>query len=451
MKEVSDIVLFFGRFHPLVVHLPIGFLFFAFILELFVKFKNETKYNATISLALFLGIISALTACILGYMLSLSGDYDETAADDHFWFGIATTVVALITWVVKTDKIKISKSKHLPIVSFTIMTLLLTVTGHYGGNLTHGEDYLTAYLPFGEKEKEEVVEIKSIEEAKVYAHVVAPIFKKKCISCHNSNKKKGGLSLEGIKAILKGGKNGAVLLASNNIESPLLQRILLDPSDKEAMPPKGKAIMTKDEIKLVTYWIDNGNASFEVPVSNIETSEEMKILITEQLGLSGKSSETILSVAAEVPSETLLELTNMGVKVRELVAETNQFEVSIVSSGKVKLTKEKVNQILQKLSTIKNNIIRLSIPNNEINDNHLKTLADFNQLRRLNLEKNEISDDGVSHLLNLENLKSINLHSNRAITSKSAETLIKMKSINSIYLWRTSVKKEDVSSDKIKL
>jgi len=52
MNEVSDIVLFFGRFHPLVVHLPIGFLFFAFILEVFARWKGNKVITEAVPLAL---------------------------------------------------------------------------------------------------------------------------------------------------------------------------------------------------------------------------------------------------------------------------------------------------------------------------------------------------------------------------------------------------------------
>ncbi|HCO83229.1 MAG TPA: hypothetical protein DIT95_06825, partial [Arenibacter sp.] len=93
-SNVPDFILFLGRFHPLVVHLPIGFLIFAFVLELYGRWKRDFAVSMAIEFALLGGAISAAVASVLGYMLSLSGDYEQDMLDTHFWFGIATTLVA---------------------------------------------------------------------------------------------------------------------------------------------------------------------------------------------------------------------------------------------------------------------------------------------------------------------------------------------------------------------
>ena len=55
MTETPDFIIFLGRFHPLVVHMPIGFLFFAFLLEIYSKWKKDSVFNAGIPLALLTG------------------------------------------------------------------------------------------------------------------------------------------------------------------------------------------------------------------------------------------------------------------------------------------------------------------------------------------------------------------------------------------------------------
>ena len=65
-NSVPDFVLFLGRFHPLVVHLPIGFLLFAFILEVFSRWKKNPVLTTSIPLALLLGSGSGGVPCILG-------------------------------------------------------------------------------------------------------------------------------------------------------------------------------------------------------------------------------------------------------------------------------------------------------------------------------------------------------------------------------------------------
>ncbi len=446
MKEVSDIVLFFGRFHPLVVHLPIGFLFFAFILEIMAKFQKKEVLRAAIPLALFFGAISAIIACILGYMLSLSGDYDTDALDTHFWFGIVTTVIVSIAWILKTDKLKnkIPSMAKMNMATITFIVVLLSITGHYGGNLTHGSDYLTTYLPFGKKEKIVIPKINSVEEAQLFAHVVNPILQKKCASCHNTGKKKGGLSLEGEPAILKGGKHGEVIVVGNSKQSELIRRVHLDPEEEEFMPPEGKTPLTKEQIQIIEYWIDQGQASFDKNIGTIETPDEMKTLLAQELGIMEKpGAGVILATAPAIPDSVYKELANYGIRIRELVAETNQLEISILPAGKEKLSTEKVSNVLRQLSKIKDNIVQLSIPENGVNDEHLKIIGTFQRLKKLGLEKNTITDKGLTHLVNLKELESLNLYNNEAITNKGTSLLSTMKNLKRIYVWGTTVEKKE--------
>ncbi|WP_299605346.1 c-type cytochrome domain-containing protein [uncultured Aquimarina sp.] len=452
MSEVSDFVLFLGRFHPLVVHLPIGFLFFAFILEIAAKYQKKELLKEAVPLALFLGGFSAIIACVLGYMLSLSGDYEGEALDKHFWFGIATTVITILAWLLKTKRIKhvIKESVRLNIATLTFIVLLLSITGHYGGNLTHGSDYLTAYLPFTTKEKKEVPKINTIEEAKLFAHVVHPILDNKCFSCHNNSKKKGGLSLADEVSILKGGKSGVALIAGNSKQSELIKRVHLDPDDKEFMPPEGKTPLTEEEIKIIEYWIDHGQADFTATVGTLNTPEEIKKLLTEQLQLGDDhSSGAMMSAVSPVSEEIIVSLLQKGVNMREIVSESNRYDVSMLPKNSKEFDVKIVKEILEELSKIKDNIVWLSIPSQGITDTHLEIIGSFKGLQKLALQKNNISDAGIQHLTSLERLESLNLHSNSSITNKSIKQLSKFKKLEKIYLWNTSVKKEDSTNKKV--
>lgn len=452
MNEVSDFVLFLGRFHPLVVHLPIGFLFFAFILEIAAKYQKKELLKEAVPLALFLGGFSAIIACVLGYMLSLSGEYEGEALDKHFWFGVATTVIAILAWLLKTKRIKhvIKESVRLNIATLTFIVLLLSITGHYGGNLTHGSDYLTAYLPFGRKEKKEVPKINTIEEAQLFANVVHPILDNKCLSCHNSSKKKGGLSLADEVSILKGGKNGVALIAGNSKQSELIKRVHLDPDDKEFMPPEGKTPLTEEEIKIIEYWIDHSQADFTATVGTIDTPEEIKKLLIEQLQLGDDHSPgSMVSVASPVSEEIIVSLLQKGVNVREIVSESNRYDVSMLPKNTKEFDVKVVKEILEELSKIKDNIVWLSLPSQGITDTDLEVISSFKGLQKLALQKNNISDSGIQHLTSLERLESLNLHSNSLITNKSIEQLSKFKKLEKIYLWNTSVKKEDSINKKV--
>src|SRR4029453_3065844 len=72
---------------------------------------------------------------------------------------------------------------------------------------------------------------------------VAAIFERRCLSCHNSKDKKGGLSLVTQKDLLAGGENGGVIEPGKPAESLLLDYIT---GDKPAMPKTGAPLPAEE-------------------------------------------------------------------------------------------------------------------------------------------------------------------------------------------------------------
>lgn len=453
MNQAPDIVLFLGRFHPLIVHMPIGFLFFAFLLEIVSKWKKNETLLSGIPLALLMGGITATVSCILGYMLSLSGDYEESAVDSHFWFGIATTVVAFIAWLIRIDKIKLPKGNTFKgnIATLTLLVILLSITGHYGGNLTHGSDYLLKYLPFGKEEKKELVAITKIEDAVVYDYLVEPILDNKCTSCHNSSKKKGGLSLTDSTSISKGGKNGDALIAGNSSKSEMIKRVLLDPHNEDFMPPEGKTPLTEEEIAILTYWIDNANANYSSKVAAIETPENITQIASNMLDIpiEGQKGATKLPTVSVINQETINAITAQGFTLRELVFESSLYEVVLPPKSTKNSTPEELAKKIESLSSIKDNILWFYADNNGITDEHLSKIAEFKNLQKLSLNNNTISDKGIAFLGNLNSLSSLNIY-NTQVSKNSLSTFLNMKNLEHVYAWKTSLKEEDLESFKEK-
>ncbi|HTU24090.1 MAG TPA: c-type cytochrome domain-containing protein [Pirellulales bacterium] len=89
-----------------------------------------------------------------------------------------------------------------------------------------------------------------------YATAVAPVFKKYCTGCHNSDDRDGNLVLESYAKILEGGEHGAVVAAGRSADS-LLVRVLTGKA-KPSMPPDDEAKPSADEIALLSAWIDAG-------------------------------------------------------------------------------------------------------------------------------------------------------------------------------------------------
>jgi mono/diheme cytochrome c family protein len=86
---------------------------------------------------------------------------------------------------------------------------------------------------------------------------VQPILEAKCAGCHTGDKPKGGLRLDSLAAVLKGGKNdGPAVTPGKPGESSLLARAKSTDEDT-VMPPKGDRL-TADEIRVLETWIKEG-------------------------------------------------------------------------------------------------------------------------------------------------------------------------------------------------
>src|ERR1035441_6341718 len=69
---------------------------------------------------------------------------------------------------------------------------------------------------------------------------IGPILKASCVRCHGAERPKAQLRLDSLEGVLKGAKQGPVLIAGNSANSLLVKAVSqLDP--ETAMPPKPRA------------------------------------------------------------------------------------------------------------------------------------------------------------------------------------------------------------------
>ena len=137
--------------------------------------------------ALAVGAFFSILSCISGYLLSISDTYNEDIVFKHQWLGIATAITSIGCYIAHKKKFKYLAAL------IVVLTALIIITGHNGGNLTHGEDYLTAPLSNTKSDKKVIA---NINEAVVYKDVIEPILAAKCYSCHGDSKQKGKLRLD---------------------------------------------------------------------------------------------------------------------------------------------------------------------------------------------------------------------------------------------------------------
>ena len=258
-----------GRLHPLIVHFPIGLLVVAFFLELLTIRGTKKSLRDGIQMMVGIGAVTALLACLFGWLLTLSGNYGGDTLAYHKWTGIATAGVALLTLFLlrKASRSHRREPWRVYRIVFGLCLVGITVAGHLGASITHGENYLTEVLPWNQQESqagELLAQYQTVSDTPLEPHQldklnleVRALFAHKCYKCHSTEKSEGDLILDTEDGVFTGGENGPILIAGNAGGSELIRRLKLPKSDEEAMPQKGKAL-TKDEIALVSLWINQG-------------------------------------------------------------------------------------------------------------------------------------------------------------------------------------------------
>ncbi len=429
---------FIGRFHPVLVHLPIGILLVAI---LFYFLSGSEKYKSiapAINIALFIGMCSAIASSISGFLLSKTAAYEEPLLSRHQWFGIATTVVAVAAWVLYSKHFR--QFKWLMI----LLSLLIILTGHFGGSLTHGADYI---FSSGNKNEEIIVPqklIPDVQQAIAYTDIIQPLLQAKCYSCHGTAKQKGKLRLDEPDYILQGGKNGKIFIPGNTGESELIQRILLPHDNKEHMPPKEKPQLTKDEIALLHWWINSG-ASFTEKVTALPQPQNIKPVLAALQ--SGKKNEVI--DVSYIPGETvekadevtIKKLRDRGVAITSVAQNSNYLSASFIAVDSITI------QDIELLIPLSKQLIWLKLGNSNCTDATISTIDKLAGLTRLSLENTAITDNAFKQLKNLSRLQYLNVAGNN-ITIAGLEQMKEVKQLRNLYVYKTNISATDFANLK---
>lgn len=257
-----------GSLHPLMVHLPIGLAFLSTVIEI-ASLKNfHSPYRTITPLLLFLLHLSLFLSITFGSLLLLNGDYEGKLISRHIAgatvsISLSMLLIILYRYTINTPAVK---SFRIYRIGFLLLAASIFFTGHIGGMLTHGEDYLDGISgimcndPKTELSPEllhntnnklspqQEIEL-SIQARAILAH--------NCYKCHGPEKVKGDLRLDAKQMILKGGEHGPVIIAGNAAESELIKRVKLPTGHEDAMPSKGKHL-TEEEIEILSLWINKG-------------------------------------------------------------------------------------------------------------------------------------------------------------------------------------------------
>ncbi|MFT5883645.1 MAG: putative membrane protein [Arcticibacterium sp.] len=435
-----DLTTFLGRLHPLVVHLPIGFLLLAALFDWASYFPKYKNLSAATDISLLLGTVSAAGASFLGWLLSTGGDYSYSVLNNHKWGGIWLAVFSLVLYFSSHTKVKQYFTIPQKVKSgiYAGLVLLMSYVGHQGGNLTHGTEYLTlATLTETPREKPD-----TMEHVLIFEDVVEPILEKKCIQCHRSDKKKGELVMSSHEGIFKGGKGGSII---DKAHSELIRRVTLDPADEEFMPTDGKTPLTRNEIEILKWWVAQGAIGEDAPFLSLTNYESIQPRIGSYLGFmgfniaseeQGTGQQLNPNLPKNVDPSHIATLVKNGFRVRKMNLEPLMLDISIEEKFR------NTNIDLKLLEPLAESIVWLNIAKCDLANDKLAILPQFKNIEKLRLEHNPISDDALKYVSSLTFLNAINLNETK-ITAAGLSQTKDLALLKNIYVWKTSIGKEE--------
>ena len=240
---------FIGKFHPLFVHLPIGFFTLLAVLELLALRPNWKELATANRVILLLTIPVSLASVVCGWLLARGQEESSTLAW-HRWLGTSVAAASVILWIVRQRGWLKAYRRCL-----CGTLVLLTFASHYGGSITHGEYFLSwpkVSAPAKNFSTEDLL------KQPAYTTAIQPVFDKYCVSCHGEKKSKGKLRMDTLENFLKGGDSGSCIDPANAEESLLGKRISLPVDDDDHMPPDGKPQLSETQLAVLRWWLDAG-------------------------------------------------------------------------------------------------------------------------------------------------------------------------------------------------
>ncbi|MDQ2656959.1 MAG: peptidylprolyl isomerase [Bacteroidota bacterium] len=418
----------FGRLHPLLLHLPIGLLLVTVILLYTRRYFDEKSLDELTGVLLHFTALTASLTTLMGLFLSLEGAFGAEQLWLHKWLGVA---LSFLCWgmIAVRNNLKLLKSIGLAGV------ILLIFTGHYGANLTHGEDFVWAPLQEDEPRVARVI----TDSTSLFAATIEPIIESKCYGCHNAKKAKGNLVLTSLESMMKGGETGALWKAEDPANSLIVERLLLPVDHDDHMPPKDKAQLSAEEISFISLWIGAG-ADTDVKLKDVAPEDTLgrlaSIIVPRYIDV-GQPQQKYTFAFASVDKIRALSRPNRS------VFQIARNEPAIQADFYLRETFERKH--LEELLGVKEQLIAVNLSKMPVQDADLDVISKFQNLEVLNLNNTVITGAGLKALASLPKLRSLSL-SGTDVSAGILRDLAKVTTLEEVYVWNTPVSANDIAS-----
>jgi uncharacterized membrane protein len=133
-----------GRLHPLLVHFPVGLVVIAAVAEIVAMTTGLSDWRAAALANLRAGAVSGIAAAIAGWRLASSPGIEATSSLEwHQWLG-SIAAVAAVGAALAAAGARDRSPLAVWVYRITLFwaAALVAVTGHLGGLLVWGADFL---------------------------------------------------------------------------------------------------------------------------------------------------------------------------------------------------------------------------------------------------------------------------------------------------------------------
>jgi uncharacterized membrane protein len=425
----ADWLQFLGRFHPLLVHLPIGLIALLPVLE-FMGARRPSLREAA-GLVLQIALATCFASILFGLLLAYGSGENGTTVTRHMRGGIALALELLLCLSVRRSWLA---GQRLRSYSVLLAAVLITLawTAHQGGSLTHGSDYLTRYMPPTLKRVLAPSAVSSHPNS-FFARHIYPALDTKCVACHGTNREQAGLRLDSYESLMAGGKDGIVIAPRNPDGSLLLRKVTLPPTDPHFMPAEGRTPLTPDETGRIRAWILAGASPDAASVPGIfiaEDHEEAPPPVGDYSALMGEIRQMQQSQGAKLVPVSANPSDGLILRTTDVAASFDDAQ-------------------LAKFQRFAPFIVEAELGRTAVTDASVETLSQFKNLRALHLEGTAISGRTLGKFSSLSQLSYLNLSATK-VTSDALPPLKNMPKLRHLYLFSTPAEPASLTDSSLR-
>ncbi len=430
-----------GRLHPLLVHFPIGLGLVAVGIEWWRSLSRRDGLSPLTLPLLWIAAISALASTATGWVNAAyeHGNSTDETLQLHRWIGTATAIgfVVLAWWcqLLAAQARTAAAGTQAALGTFRWAALAgaiaMSVTGHLGGDLVHGKGYLTELLFPPSVREEAPREVETIELSandRFFIEKVRPVLESHCFECHGARKQKGGLRMDSEAWLFNGEEEHWTVVPGKSAESLLLQRIVLDRADPDAMPPEGDGL-TDDEKAVIRKWIDDG-AAYPDATEVALAGDASTAAAPGGPATAVDRVDAAVKAKADAAAKALIA---RGVLVQPIAADSPYFDVN--ASRAEPPIADADAPLFADIAPL---VVNLNLAQSALTDAGVPALGSFAALERLRLDGTAVGDAGLRALGSVPKLESINLVGSK-VGADSVAWFAAQAALKRVYVWQTGL------------